>query len=786
MKICNLALILILILASTTVSADGGFFPPVYYHEDLFEPEQKAIIVDRGGTEELIIQVTYKGDVADFAWVTPVPSYPEVEKSDSKLFTELHYLTEPEYRRPPNWSPLGIFNMGSASMSEGVNLHERKQVGLYDVSILSSDDPKALVSWLNDNNYSVSPKAEEVIGYYVDKNWFFIASRVNIEPEAVKLMESLKQIDSSINSADDARRVLVDNLVHAIMENMSFQDPIISKYGSVKLDYGEVEENAYGPPGYYYPRYPSTRRDYIINEYEYYDLYEAYNGYLYRPSKGYSTVTDRSIVYQKILQEIANALDYKYLPKYPLYTKNYCVDKPGERYCGHYFYTLEDKAYQMLEGVDCGEYCGRLSPKKFYPQDDIATVSAYAILNGNMDMAKYYKVDPSNYEGYWYESQSEKNRKFSYLVNSIKSSMLSYKISETEELMRKDIAGIDGVSPAEVGDVKKYLAERTLEDFREDVGYDGSLLYMLYGGSIISSKEYQIMHSIYVGDRDEYSLRDNITALVDQVLDWQSSAAVKSLNEGSIHPLSISFKTDDFVYPLKISSVNSGVTDILIYVFAKHKMDAEGFGREYAKWIEVEDIEPKSGYYEKYPTLNKLLDDRYYLTKFRRTMWPKEMTDDVIFKQAGNDRSEGLVVYSHDYASGWVWFIILNMVLVCLLWLYLTLPALLVNRFAEKTGRLWLKASGKRLLAYSVAPALLMVLGSGLATFSDYLGIILLPLMVLYLPFIVLQGVPYSLRFMCPEWMLAILISFVNIAFWFLLVHWMISALFVRRRFKKE
>ena len=78
-KISKVLVLLILSVVTVLANAssafsDGCFIPR--YSVDITEPAQKAIIVYENNRENLILQVKYDGNVSDFAWVVPVPSYP--------------------------------------------------------------------------------------------------------------------------------------------------------------------------------------------------------------------------------------------------------------------------------------------------------------------------------------------------------------------------------------------------------------------------------------------------------------------------------------------------------------------------------------------------------------------------------------------------------------------------------------------------------------------------------------------------------------------------------------
>lgn len=173
--------------------ADGCFFGK----GDMREPEQKAVILFAEGMQDLIIQVQYDCAEGGFAWLVPLPSQPEVAVSDGAIFAELLDYT---YARS-KWQvedlsgrgPMGGFGLvrGGAPVDGGVNVLERKRVGVYDVAVLEADTAEDLVRWCEGHGYMVSAKAEKVLATYVDRGWVFTAMRihpeVNSEDAAVAL-----------------------------------------------------------------------------------------------------------------------------------------------------------------------------------------------------------------------------------------------------------------------------------------------------------------------------------------------------------------------------------------------------------------------------------------------------------------------------------------------------------------------------------------------------------------------------------------------------------------------
>jgi len=163
--------------------ADGGYFYD--FGEDIYEPSQKAVILFTDGHEDLILSPKYEGTAGDFAWVVPVPARPEVEVADHGVFWELAEIT-----RVHVLYESGGFLTGTESLeAPGVDVLEEKVVGPYDVAVLSSGDPDALVDWLNANGYFFPEAGGEIIAEYVRNGWFFVASRISTGEDAGSLAE---------------------------------------------------------------------------------------------------------------------------------------------------------------------------------------------------------------------------------------------------------------------------------------------------------------------------------------------------------------------------------------------------------------------------------------------------------------------------------------------------------------------------------------------------------------------------------------------------------------------
>jgi len=161
---------------SAPALADGAFLAPNPERTDIREPEQKAVIYWHDGTEDLILNASYEGAPADFAWVVPVPAKPQVEEFDGAIFHELARLTAP----PPMLEGRQdkAKSMAAAPTAPAVEVVERKEVGPYDVAVLTATGAGALSQWLERNGYRFPAEHAAVLEHYTRGTWHFVAMRV--------------------------------------------------------------------------------------------------------------------------------------------------------------------------------------------------------------------------------------------------------------------------------------------------------------------------------------------------------------------------------------------------------------------------------------------------------------------------------------------------------------------------------------------------------------------------------------------------------------------------------
>ncbi len=93
-----------------------------------------------------------------------------------------HYFTEPEIRHRESFGCFGLFedggDEGDNDSDSGVTVIGTQTVGIYDTTTLSATDPRALTDWLEENGYHLPSQGEEIVKYYVDRGWYFVAMKI--------------------------------------------------------------------------------------------------------------------------------------------------------------------------------------------------------------------------------------------------------------------------------------------------------------------------------------------------------------------------------------------------------------------------------------------------------------------------------------------------------------------------------------------------------------------------------------------------------------------------------
>ncbi len=178
-------------LPINSIKADGGLIP--YNYEDLYEPSQTSLIVYDNGQEDLYLKVNYEGETNKFVWLVPTPSYPEASKAPKDLFEELSTLTMDSHQ----WGK-GTQPAEGLDDSAGINVivHSQENIGIYEVTVLSATGVDGLFNWLGNHGYKMSEDVKETLDWYIQKEWYFTAMRIEPGNIIIQAVEDLQVIDS--------------------------------------------------------------------------------------------------------------------------------------------------------------------------------------------------------------------------------------------------------------------------------------------------------------------------------------------------------------------------------------------------------------------------------------------------------------------------------------------------------------------------------------------------------------------------------------------------------------
>ncbi|WP_437676711.1 DUF2330 domain-containing protein [Sorangium sp. So ce131] len=180
-----------LMTAPRPAEACGGFFcgrQPVDQ-----TAERILFATNEDGSVTMVTQIQYAGAAPDFAWVVPLAEVPAADSLavfPQLALTALDAATGPQFQWPDDPSCYPAFDAAEAGGSPsaggvddgGVTVHIREEVGPYDVAVIESTDPAALVDWLRRNGFRVNDAMAPYIRIYTSEGMKFLALR--LQPDA--------------------------------------------------------------------------------------------------------------------------------------------------------------------------------------------------------------------------------------------------------------------------------------------------------------------------------------------------------------------------------------------------------------------------------------------------------------------------------------------------------------------------------------------------------------------------------------------------------------------------
>lgn len=167
----------------------------------LFNDATQVALMRDGTRTILSMQNNYRGPVADFALVVPVPivlKESNVKTLPAAVFSKLDALSAPRlveyWEQDPCYVPPPVpsnrfagsgGSSGSAAADAGaaapapVVIEAKFAVAEYEVLVLSATEATALETWLVDNKYNIPPGAAPAFKQYIQQGMYFFVAKVN-------------------------------------------------------------------------------------------------------------------------------------------------------------------------------------------------------------------------------------------------------------------------------------------------------------------------------------------------------------------------------------------------------------------------------------------------------------------------------------------------------------------------------------------------------------------------------------------------------------------------------
>jgi len=182
----------------SVVLGDGKVFIWRNKDADIFQPTQKAFIKWDGSEEKLLLQTKYEGPAEEMVWIVPVPSEPKVKKGDPNAFERLSKETQyPDLAYTHFWR-LSISTAPAAGMSgKQTAVKWRRQIGDYDVALLSPVGREHVIQWLNSNEFGVPEEAVPILQDYIKDQWWVVAARIH--PDALTDITRVKLTEGTLH-----------------------------------------------------------------------------------------------------------------------------------------------------------------------------------------------------------------------------------------------------------------------------------------------------------------------------------------------------------------------------------------------------------------------------------------------------------------------------------------------------------------------------------------------------------------------------------------------------------
>lgn len=172
-------------------AADAGACGGFFCGQQPVDQTAERILFEVGDDSvTMTTQISYNGRAEDFAWILPLSAVPDPEslaEFPQAALSALDANSGPIFQLPQDPECSGVLfdlpasaNAAPEESRRGgeVIVQIQTVVGNYQVAVIESEDPAALIEWLRDNGYRITSPMEPYIERYTEEGLKFLALKL--------------------------------------------------------------------------------------------------------------------------------------------------------------------------------------------------------------------------------------------------------------------------------------------------------------------------------------------------------------------------------------------------------------------------------------------------------------------------------------------------------------------------------------------------------------------------------------------------------------------------------
>lgn len=474
----------------------------------LYLPNQKAIVSWDGVTEKMVLSSSVATD--EISNIVWIVPIQSYSKPEVEAGNISLFEDLVDYFKVQDYGR--NYGKRAGNSEGGVEVIESKEVDIYDITILKTESASDLLNWLNNNEYNVPEEAEPIFEEYVQKNnMYFVANKIDLKN---KYSEELELLPEAIENAKGKVNEERNKIFLEFEEKFEFLGCDIKQDDQNPKSYQELIKECliYNV---------KKRLDSENINYTYYDGSKSIP-YIQHSVENYPKWGFPEQNFNGQFYSVGYYQDYVIPSNYKI-----IFDLPGINTCKSQIYDYNDD-YVEIYRSNTNKSDGYDDPKLHKCVSEATADKMYAYAN-------IFK--------------NEMNRIYWYLVYKNSEDFRAY--DDAQELIRKDLAWKEILKSLDSENVE-FICGRSLQNYRVP----------------LPTRKPQI--NLYQLERAEI---DYENLLLYQEENFTSLCKpFRELKFGMATPLKFIFQPEKPYYPLEISSLGEGVSNIEVYVISENPM----------------------------------------------------------------------------------------------------------------------------------------------------------------------------------------------------------------------